>query len=83
MKLEAIETDFCTYCNDVHEMVDFGYDFSGKRVLVCSDQTADALAGTMPKVHDGLDVDVLQERRSKEAPPTAEDQAQHDFMMGL
>ncbi len=27
--------------------------------------------------------DALQERRSEETPPTAEDQAQHDFMMGL
>jgi len=55
------ETDFCTYCNDVHEMMDFGYNFSGNRVLVCSDRTADALATTMPKVHDGLDMEILND----------------------
>ncbi len=54
-------TDFCTYCNDVHEMLDFGKDFSGKETLVCSHRLSDALVKTMPKAHDGLDAEILEE----------------------
>lgn len=55
-------TDFCTYCNDVHEMLDFGKNFSGNDTIVCPDRLSDALVQTMPKVHDGLDVEVLGEQ---------------------
>ncbi len=42
--------EFCTYCNSVHEFLDFGKDFSGKDTLLCSDRLSDALVETMPKV---------------------------------
>ena len=54
-------TDFCTYCNDVHEMRHFGLDFWGNEVLVCDIQLSDALAKTMPKQHNGLDVEIIEE----------------------
>lgn len=52
-------TDFCVHCNDVHEMLDFGYDLSGNKTLICPEQLSTVLIGTMPKDHDGLDVDIL------------------------
>ena len=42
-------TDFCTYCNDLHEMLNFGKNFSGSDTFVCSDRLSDALVKTMPK----------------------------------
>ncbi len=54
--------DFCTYCNDVHEMLDFGMDFSGKRTLVCSDKLSDALVTTMPQVdYSELESEVIDD----------------------
>jgi hypothetical protein len=42
-------TEFCSYCNDVHEFLNFGLNFSGKETLVCPDRLSDALVQTMPK----------------------------------
>ncbi len=47
--MSEVAENFCDYCNDYHEMLDFGKDFSGKRVLICSDRQSDALVKTMPK----------------------------------
>ena len=45
-------TDFCTYHNDICEVMDFGKDFAGNRIIVCVDRTSDVLMDTMQKVHD-------------------------------
>lgn len=58
---EPAETEFCDYCNDVHEMLDFGKDFSGKQTIVCSNKLSDALVKTMPKPDYGeLESEVIQ-----------------------
>lgn len=53
-------TEFCTYCNDVHEFLDFGMNFSGQRTVLCSDQLSDALGKTMPKQdYEELESDLI------------------------
>lgn len=57
-------TDFCTYCNDVHEVLNFGKDFSGKDTLICADRLSDALVKTMPKPDYGaLEMEELEGRK--------------------
>lgn len=46
--------DFCLYCNDVHDMIDFGRNLNGEKVLVCSDRLSDSLVKTMPKIDDDI-----------------------------
>lgn len=53
-------TEFCTYCNDVHEFRDFGLNFSGKATLVCGDRLSDVLIETMPKVHEVIEDDFIE-----------------------
>lgn len=52
-------TEFCTYCNDVHTMLDFGKDFAGNDVKVCSDRLSDALVQTMPKDHSVIEDEII------------------------
>lgn len=54
-------TDFCTYCNDVHEMFNFGKNFSGKDTIICPDRLSDVLVTDMPKVHDVIEDEFIED----------------------
>ncbi len=53
-------TEFCTYCNDVHEFLDFGTDLKGDPTVVCPDKLSDVLVKTMPKPdYEGLEYEII------------------------
>jgi hypothetical protein len=46
-------TEYCTYCQIEHKMLDFGKDFAGNDVRICPDRQSDVLVKTMPKADYG------------------------------